>query len=211
MTKKKPTVKSFNRAGLIIAPAKFDLEKVLVELLNQDQITYETRISFTFKTLSKVAEELGIVRNDEAVTRRLSPYIKQDVVVIEGKGKGVIVHVSPEWKWYGRVADEMSVYSHAYNKAVRDYYDLKHNLQNDATYSTKAEAAEIREEVRALQKEMQLMRQSMAEMFRTGKKPPADVTINGKEYHVNSRLEVRAKAPELRSTVVEEYPDENPF
>jgi transposase-like protein len=211
MPKKKPTVKSFNRAGLIVQSGKFDLEKVLVELLNLGQINYETRISFTFATLREIALSINISVPNRSVAELLSPYLRQQVVIVEGKGKGVIVHVSPEWKWYGRVADEMSVYSHAYSKAVREYYEISDSLRNNATYSTKVETAEIREEVRALQKEMQIMKQSIAEMFRTGKTPPDDVTVGGIEYHVNSRLEVRAKAPELRSTIVDDYPDENPF
>jgi hypothetical protein len=211
MTKKKPTVKSFNRAGLIVHSGKFDLEKVLVELLNRGKINYETRISFPFATLREIALSLNISVPNRTVAELLSPYLRQDVVIIEGKGKGVIIHVSPEWLWYGRVADETSVYTHAYSKAVREYYEISDSLRNNATYSTKVETAEIREEVRALQKEMQIMKQSIAEMFRTGKTPPDDVTVGGIEYHVNSRLEVRAKAPELRANIVGDYDEEMPF
>jgi hypothetical protein len=53
---------------------------------------------------------------------------------------------------------------------------------------------------------------AISELFRMATKPPADVKINNVEYHVNERLEVRVKAPELPAHKVnDDYYEENPY
>jgi hypothetical protein len=105
------------------------------------------------------------------------------------------------------------------------YANLKQDQEIAAKYSTKDETQEyvnslnnkitkLQDMVGGCNDRIHSLEQTVAviqELVETGKKPPADVTINGKEYHIDSRYQVKFKMPELPAHTVRHYDDENPF
>jgi hypothetical protein len=112
------------------------------------------------------------------------------------------------------------------------YANLKRDQEIQAKYSTKSETQEIADSLnskiarqdqeiaklqamvgasdartRALEVSVSVIR----ELVETGQKPPADVTIDGKDYHIDSNYQVLVKKPELPAHIVNDYDEEMPF
>jgi hypothetical protein len=213
--RKRQTKKSFHYDTFYVKPTQFDLKAILEALLQDNLFKFDNLNSFDFSLLCTVAEELGIKKHNKTVHAILAAYVKKDAIAIVGKGKDTVIYVNPSWAWFGHKMDALGNEALPYTRACQNYWTIKQDWKNDEKFTTKEETKELissfEDRFYQLERSMKVHVAVMTEMFKTGKTPPDDITVNNVEYHVNSRLEVRAKAPELPAHIVDEYPEENPF
>jgi hypothetical protein len=226
MARPKNNQKHFQYGSIVVKAAKFDLEAILNERLQASEFPYNQLASFFFDDLNSVANRLGIERGNQNIKALLKSYIHANAITILGERKNTKVYINPDWLFYGAKSaftdDDKYV---GYFDAKIAYANLKQDQEIAAKYSTKDEAKELEDALnRKIAKQqamigditarMSSLEQTVSvirELVETGKKPPADVTINGKYYHINTEYQVRAKAPELPAHIVDDYSDENPF
>jgi hypothetical protein len=213
--KKQQATKTFHHDTFFVKATRFDLKAILDVLLQDNLFKFDNLNSYTFTELCDAAQTLGIVRGTKTVAETLQAYVKKDAVAIVGKGKDTIIYINPSWKWYGHKMDALGNQALKYTRACQQYWTIKQDWKNDEKFTTKEETKEListfEDRFYQLERKMKVHIDVMTEMFKQSKTPPDDVTVGGVEYHVNGRLEVRAKEPQLPAHRVDDYPDENPF
>jgi hypothetical protein len=218
MTRTKNNHKYFQLGNVRVKPAKFDLEAVLKKLLNEGQYQYDRLNSFYFTDLLEIARQLGLERGDANIKSTLRSYLTQNAIVLVGKSKNSQVYINPDWLWYGVKYAEDELKSKRYHDARSEYRLISFGIENDSKYTAKKETKELldrlelaehsiasndvvidslKDDIRRLHTSQELLRKAVVELFRTDSKPPADVTIEGKDYHVTAQLEVQVRHPEL--------------
>jgi hypothetical protein len=226
MARPKNNQKHFQYGSIVVKAAKFDLEAILNERLQASEFPYNQLASFFFDDLNSVANRLGIERGTQNIKALLKSYINANAITIMGERKNTVVYVNPSWLYYGPKSEFTDTEKYVgFFDAKIAYANLKQDQEIAAKYATKDETKEMVDSLNRkianqqaiigdITDRMSSLEQTVIviqELVETGQKPPADVTVNGKDYHIDSQYQVKFKMPELPAHTVRHYDDENPF
>jgi hypothetical protein len=226
MARPKNNQKRFQRGNIEVSPAQFDLEAILQDLLDNGLFEYNKLNGFFFSDLRKISKRLNMPKPTNTIANILTSYIKINAITLTGSGKNTMVYVNPNWLFYGPKSEFTDTDKYVgFMDAKIAYANLKQDQEIAAKYATKDETKEMVDSLNRkianqqaiigdITDRMSSLEQTVIviqELVETGQKPPADVTVNGKDYHIDSQYQVKFKMPELPAHTVRHYDDENPF